>query len=96
MKNLGVLNSMSLFLGLALLEEARQGVSHSIRLSLIIINSKVVLKKILGLMNLIRAQTFYIHQLSEIIMVSKDKDLIFAALQVKTLSFQGFNNSQDL
>ncbi len=29
-------------------------------------------------------------------MVSKDKDLVFAALQIVTPSLKGFNNSQEL
>ncbi len=82
MENLGVFISESLFLGLASLREARQGISCSISLSLTIIDSEVVSKELLGLADLTRAQAFRIHESTEVIMVSKDEDLIFAALQV--------------
>ncbi len=44
-----------------------------------IIDLEVVLKELLGPANLTRAQVFHIYELIEVIMVSKDKDLIFAA-----------------
>ncbi len=43
-----------------------------------------------------RAQAFGIDELTEVIMVSKDKDLVFAAFQVVAPSLKGFNNSQEL
>ncbi len=96
MENLQILISESLFLGLASLREARQGISRSINLSLIIINSEVVSREILGPAELTRAQAFRIHKSTEVIMVSKDKDLIFAAFQVLAPSRKSFNNSQEL
>ncbi len=80
MENLGILIYESLFLGLAFLGAARQGISHSISFSLMIIDSKVVLRELLGPVDLMRAQVFRIHELTEVIMVSKDEDLIFATL----------------
>ncbi len=93
MENLGVLNSESFFLGLASLGEARQGISRNISLFLIIINSEVVSRELLGLADLTRAQAFRIHKSTEVIMVSKDEDLVFAAFQVVVPSLKGFNNS---
>ncbi len=93
MKNLGVLISKSLFLGLASLGEARQGISRNISLSLTIIDLEVVSRELLGPADLTRAQTFRIYKLMEIIMVSKDKDLVFAAFQVVVPSFKDFNNT---
>ncbi len=79
MENLGVLISGSLFLSLASLGEVRQGISHSISLFLMIIDLEVILREFLGPVDLTRAQAFCIHELIEIIMVSKDKDFIFVA-----------------
>ncbi len=92
-KNLGVLISESLFLGLVFLGEARQGISRSISLILTIIDSKVVLRELLGPADLTRAQVFCIYESTEVIIVSKDEDLVFAAFQVVAPSFKGFNNS---
>ncbi len=96
MENLGLFISECLFLGLTFLEEARQDISRSISLSLTIIDSEVVSRELLDLADLTRALAFRIHELMEVIMVSKDKDLIFAALQVVALSLKGFNDSQEL
>ncbi len=96
MKNLRVLISESLFLGLASLGEAKQGFSRNISLSLTIIDSEVVSRELLGQADLMRAQTFCIHESTEVIIVSKDKDLVFAAFQVVALSLKGFNDSQEL
>ncbi len=93
MKNLGVLIFESFFLSLALLREARQDISRSIRLFLTIIDLEVVSRKLLGPTDLARAQTLYIHELTEVVMVSEDKDLMFAAFQVVASSLKGFNNS---
>ncbi len=79
MKNLGVLISESLFLGLASLGEARQGIRQSISFFLTIIDSEVVSRKLLGPADLTRAQTFCIHESTKVIIVSKDEDLVFIA-----------------
>ncbi len=79
MENLGPLISKSLFLGLASLREVKQGISYSISFSLTIINLELVSRELLGLADLRRAQTLHIHEMAEVIMVNKDKDLVFAA-----------------
>lgn len=43
-----------------------------------IIDLKVVLRKFLGPADLTRVQVFYIYELIEVVIVNKDKDLIFA------------------
>ncbi len=96
MENLGVFISESFFLGLASLGEARQDISRSISFSLTIIDSEVVSRELLGPADLTRAQAFRIHESTEVIMVSKDKGLICASLQVVTPSLKGFNDSQEL
>ena len=79
MKNLNILISEHFFLSLASLWEVKQSISHSISFSLMIINSKVVLRELLGPANLTRALAFYIHELTEVVIVSKNEDLIFTA-----------------
>ncbi len=92
MENLKILIFKSLLLGLTPLREARKNISHSISLFLTIIDLKVVLRELLGLANLARAQTLCIYILTEVFMVSESKNLIFAAFQVVTPSFKGFND----
>ena len=60
---------------------------------LIRIYSTVVLKEFLNLVDLAKAQVFCIHKLTEVIMVSKDKNVIFAAFQIMAPSLKDFNNS---
>ncbi len=96
MNNLSILISEHFFLGLSFLGEGRQSISRSISFFLTIINSEVILKELLGPADLMRAQVFCIHELTEVIMVSKDEDLVFTAFQVVAPSFKGFNNSQEL
>ncbi len=74
----------------------RQDISRSISLSLTIIDSEVVLRELLGPADLKRAQVFHIHELTEVIIVTKDEDLVFPVFQVVAPSFKSFNNSQKL
>ncbi len=78
MENLEVLIFESFFLGLTSLRKARQSISCNISLSQIIIDTKVVSRELLRLADLIRAQTLCIYESAEVIMVNKDKNLIFA------------------
>ncbi len=96
MKNLGVFISESLFLGLAPLGEVRQGISHSISLSLMIIDSKVVSRGLLGPADLAGAQILCIHKSTEVVVVSEDEDLVFTTFQVVAPSLKGFNDGQEL
>ena len=57
-----------------------------------IINLKMVIKKLLGSLDLVRTQAFCIHELTEIVVVSKNKDLIFTDLQVVVLNLEYSNN----
>ncbi len=92
MKNLSIFISEYFFLDLAPLWEARQSISRSISFSLMIIDSEVVSRELLGLADLTRAQAFCIHELTKVIMVSKDKDFVFAALQVVVPSLESLND----
>ncbi len=50
----------------------------------------------MGPADLTRAQAFCIHELTEVMLVSKDEELVFAVLQVVAPSLQGYNDSQEL
>ena len=83
-----------LFLGLASLGEARQGISGGISHSLAIVDSKVVPKEFLGPSDLPGTQALSIHKSTEIVMIGEDEDLVFAALQVVVPSLEGLNDGQ--
>ncbi len=78
MKNLEILLSKSLFLDLASLREAKQGINCSISLSWTIIDLEMIFRELLCPADLTRAQTLCIHRLAEVIIVSNDEDLVFA------------------
>ncbi len=59
-------------------------------------NLEVVSRELLGPADLTKAQTFCIYESTEVIIVRKDENLIFAALQVVMPSLKSFNNSQEL
>ncbi len=74
----------------------RQGISRSTSLFLTIIDLEVVSRELLGSADLTRVQAFCLHESTEVIMVSKDEELIFAALQVVAPSLKTFNDRQEL
>lgn len=93
MKNMRILIFESFFLGLGFLEKARRDISSRISFSLIIIDSDMISREFLYLADLTKTQTFCIHELGEVIMVNKVKNLIFVGFQVITPSFESLNNS---
>ncbi len=56
----------------------------------------MVLRELFGPANLAKTQTLYIHESTEVVVISKDKNLVFVAFQVVVLSFKSFNNSREL
>ena len=94
MKNLGVLSSKGLFLGLTSLGKARQGISGGIGISLEIVNSKMVNREFLGPSDLPGTQALGIHESAKIVIVGEDEDLVFAALQVVAPSLEVLNDGQ--
>ena len=75
-------------------EENETIICSPICFSLIIIDLKMIARQLLGPPNLTKAQTLHIHKSIEFIMVSKNKDFVFAAFKVMALSFKSFNNGQ--
>ena len=94
MKNLGIFGSEFFFFALTSLGKSRQSISSCISLALSIIDSEMVLGKFLSPADLPRTQAFSIHELAEIVVIGKLKNLISVALQVVAPSLKGFNYSQ--
>lgn len=78
MENFGVIIFKSLFLGLTSLKEVKQCISYNISFFLMIIYLEVVSREVLDSADLARAQALYIHQLTGVIIVNKNKNLVFA------------------
>lgn len=92
MQNLGILSSEGLLFVLTSLKKAKQGVSSGICFTLVVIDFEIVPKEFLCPMNLSGAKALGIHELLEVIMVSKYKKLVFPALQVMAPSLECLNN----
>lgn len=57
-------------------------------------NLKIIIKKLLGLINLIKVLTFYIYILIKVVIFYKYEILILIAFQIVLLNFKSFNNSK--
>ena len=62
LKNSRILSLKNFVLTLALLKLVKQSINSFISLVLVIINTKIVAKQLLGLVDLTRAKVFYIHE----------------------------------
>ena len=93
MKDLAILSSKLIFLILISLKNLWQGIYSYIYLALVVIDLEIVLRELLGQMNLSGAQTFYIHKTTVVIMVYEDKNLMLAAYKVIALCLENFDNS---
>ena len=79
MQNFDVLRLESLFLFSTLLRVLGQGIGSSVNLALTILDSKVVTREFLSPANLSGAQTLCVHELSDVVMVGKYKNLMSRA-----------------
>lgn len=59
-----------------------------------IIDFEVVLREFSGLADLTRTQIFFIYELTKIIIVSKNKNLIFAIFQIVVQDSKDLNNGE--
>ena len=80
MEDLSIFSSKLFFLIEALLKKARQCICCFIRFTLPIIDIKIVTRELFSPIHLITAQILYIHELSKVIMVKKNKKLVFSIL----------------
>lgn len=77
MKDLSIFSLKILFFLIIPIRVARQSISSCICFVLVVDHLKVVIIEFLGLTDLIRTQVFFIYKLTKIVIVSKDKDLMF-------------------
>ena len=77
MEDLDVLGAEGVFLFYTLLRVLKQGISSSVSLALTIIYSEVVMREFLGPADLPGAQTLCVHEFTKVVVVYKDKDLVF-------------------
>ena len=93
MKDSTIFGLEYIFFILVFLKKPWQSIYSYIFLALAIINLKIVLRKLLSLTDLLRAQTLWIHETTKVIVVHKNENLIFVIFQVVAPSFEYFNNS---
>ena len=87
MKDSAILSSELLLLILASLRKPRQSICSRICLTLAIVDSEIVLRELLGPADLSGAQALCIHEITEVIMIRKDENLMLVAFQVVASSF---------
>ena len=92
MKDLAILSSELIFLILASLGKPRQSICSCICLALAIIDSKVITRELLGPTDLSGAQALRIYELTKVIVVRKDENLMLTAFQVVTPSLECLND----
>lgn len=59
---------------------------------LVIVDLKIVPREFLGPADLSKAQAFYIHELTKIVMVGQYKDFVLTAFEIVASGLEGFNN----
>lgn len=77
-KNLNIFIFVYFCLYLTFLGEIRHNINHNMNISLIIIDLKIISQELLDFVDLMRTQVFSIYKLIKVVIVSIDKDLIFA------------------
>ena len=92
MKNSSILSSKLFFFILTPLREVRESICSLVSLALTIIDPKMISGELLAPMDLFGAQAFCIHELTEVIMVDKHQNFIFAAFQIVSLGLKSLNN----
>ena len=80
MQNLDVFCLEGVFFLSTLLRVLRQGIGSSVSLALTIIDLEMITREFLSQADLPGAQTFCVHESSEIVMVGKHKDFMSRAL----------------
>ena len=96
MKDLAIFSLELILFILALLGKPQQSICSRICIALAIIDSKVITRELLGPTDLSGAQALCIHELTEVIMVRKDENLMLAAFQIVTPRLEGFDDGQKL
>ena len=93
LKNSCILSLKNFFLASAPLRVVEQSISSSIGLALVIIDAEIAVGQLLSSEDLARAQTFYIHELTQVVIIGQNQDLVLVAFQVVAPILKHFNNS---
>lgn len=96
MRNLGIFISESIFFSLTFLQKLKWGISNSISFLLTVINSKIVARKFMSLLDLSIAQVFCINESMEVVMIFERKDLVLVVFPVIVLRFEYVNDGSKL
>ena len=80
MEDFDIFGMKGLFFFNTPLRVLKQGIGNSVCLALAVIDSKVVTRKFLSSTDLSRAQTLYVNELLEIVMVGKYEDFMLRVL----------------
>lgn len=80
----------------ALFKGARKSIYSRISFGLTIIDLEIILKEFLGPSNLAKAQILHIHELMEVVMIDKNKIIIFVVFWMVAPDPKDFNNHQKL
>ena len=75
---------------------AKKNIYSFINFFLIIFNLKVVKKEFLSLINIKKAQTFYIYKLTTVVVICKVNNLIFSIIQIITPNLKNFKNDSKI
>ena len=78
MNNLAILSLKLMFFIFAFLEKPQQSIDKYIYFALVIVDLEMILRKLLGLADLFRAQTLYIYKAIKIVLICEDKHFIYA------------------
>ena len=60
---------------------------------MVIVNAKMISKKLLNPVNLFKIQTFYIYEVIIIVMIHKKKHFLLAIFRIVVQYFKDFNNN---
>lgn len=91
-RDLGIFVSENVFFIAILLRVMKESIMNSISFILAIIDLKIISQQFLGPVNLLKTYAFYIHRMTEIVIVHGNENIMFAIFQVMLPSLQDFEN----
>ena len=93
LKDSCILSLKNFLFVLALLRVAKQSINSSISLALAIIDAKIVARQLLGLVNLVEAQTLCIQKPTQVVIISHHQDIELATFQIVAPILKRLNDS---
>ena len=96
MKDSATFSSELIFFILASLRKPQQSICSCICFALAVVNLKMVLEELSGLVDLSRAQTLHIYEATKVVVICEDKHLVLATFQIVTSCLRSFDDSWKL